>query len=392
MAAGSRTPSKRSSPVNTLRSSLRFARQTTALAGRDETSVPISTLAPPFTVSRFAVLLVAAGLGTAACCQQTDIIHDDDPGAAFRHFLESPPWIKRIVYGRSGDQFTVIVGKGTKGRPHDGVAWYEAALQPSTCYLKALSNSVAGTDNLSGDGSIVGRADKLYWALAADHAELVFSRAEEDPTEFPQSLESSMDEVRSILKLGILHLQPGTLRWKSRDSFEADSAGDRGRILGTITDKDAGRPARLEYTVTGVPGYKFVIRYAYYSDAPFPPSEIALVSIGGGEQTPCGTNFIRELETGEFRTGFAGFRPSYFVPEITNTLRTLRFISNGILFSVKPDGRIISLGKGVIPDFSRLEGGPQPRTRALFYAVAVVICLAVWSLLWWGRRHAGRSM
>lgn len=394
MAAGPRPHSRRSLPVNTRLSLLTLARNSATSADRDGSSMSNggSARALFLCFRGFAILLVLLFVAAPALSQGIADVENGNPGAVFRRFLESPPWIKRIVYGMSGDQFIVKVGRGSKGRPHSGVAWFEAALQPSTCYLKPLSNSVFGADNLSGSGSIMGRAGDLHWALRADRAELVISRSDEDSSYFPETVERSMDDVRYILKLGIMHLQPGTLRWTSAESFEADSAGGRGKIHGSITEKEGERPTRLEYTVERVEGYKFVVRYAYLPNRPFPPSEITLVCAAKDKETTWGTNFIAELEVGEFDASFAGFRPTYFAPELTNTFRTLRFISNGILYSIKPDGRIVSLGKGVVPDFSTLEGGPRPRTRAAFYAVAILICFAACSFLWWRKRRVALSL
>jgi len=321
-------------------------------------------------------------------------VRSEDVSRIFRDFLEHPPWIKKIIYGRSGDEF-IIVEKGEKGRRHSGVAWFEAALQPSTCYLKQLSNSVAAGHNLAGSGSILGRAGNLFWVLGADRSELVFSHAEQDSGRLSQSLaksvETGMDEVRSILRLGIMHLQPDTLRWESPTAFVAESVGGRGHIRGTIVRHETGMPTRLEYAVERVPQQRFVVRYSYAVGRAFPPSEVSLAVIKDGEETPWSREFISELEVGELDAGFEGFRPSLFAPNLTDSLRTLRFISNGIVHSLKPDGRIIALGGGSVPNFAALDSSPPAGIRIIFYALVLLLCMTG---AWYARRcrRADRSV
>jgi hypothetical protein len=88
---------------------------------------------------RSASIFILAGMAViCAIAQETSPSeHDSEAATAFRRFLSDPPWIKKIVYGRSGDQFLVVI-KGEKSRPHAGFAWYEAALQPFAAHLHAF--------------------------------------------------------------------------------------------------------------------------------------------------------------------------------------------------------------------------------------------------------------
>ena len=146
----------------------------------------------------------------------------------------------------------------------------------------------------------------MFWSLGADAKELCFEQVEDSPSTSPITVlslkggvERSRDEVRTVMKLGITHLAPGTLRWLSDDAFEAESTGEFGRIDGRITEWKNGAPARLEYDVQKVPGHKFVVRYGYPPNRGFPPAEIALSDVRSGKETASGTcapAFPRKIE------------------------------------------------------------------------------------------------
>ncbi|MBX3746048.1 MAG: hypothetical protein KF833_12150, partial [Verrucomicrobiae bacterium] len=186
---------------------------------------------------------------------------DSPETADFRSFLERPPWIKRVVFGRSGEQDRVIE-PGKRPRSHAGVIWMEGAIQPATAYLKALSNSVAGANKLAGNGSIVGFSRGQAWALSGDSAELVFSNSQDGITNstelLEQSVQSQIDEIRRMMRLGIHHLKLGSLRWLSGEEFEAASEGGFGVINGNATGWAENVPNEIRYIVERAPEHEFI--------------------------------------------------------------------------------------------------------------------------------------
>lgn len=111
--------------------------------------------------------------------------------------------------------------------------------------------------------------------------------------------------------------------------------------------------------------------------------------IHDGKESLWCTEYVGTIDIGLMASTFEGFRPSHIVPDLTSKLRTLSVVSNGALYQVGPNGEMINLGRGSIPDFDSLKSEPKRRVYLTFYAItAIVVCIVGWLSLRYRRQRS----
>ena len=196
-----------------------------------------------------------------------------------QELLSSPPWIKEILFRRSGN-YTKISFGGESFVPYPGMLGYKGALQPSGFHLRHLANSATYLDEITPEKEpvfknpkkglefIVGESKEHYWTLSEGHADLAFSYKDPklggDPRNSRQMIAGWKRKILiEVRRFGLEHMGRCDLKWTGRDQFSGVSE-KLGAISGKIVARDdRERPTQLHYWPDGNLDGVVKVKYSY---------------------------------------------------------------------------------------------------------------------------------
>ncbi|RME93357.1 MAG: hypothetical protein D6766_08360 [Verrucomicrobia bacterium] len=318
---------------------------------------------------------------------------------SFRDFLTRPPWIRRVVFRRSGNVHPVTIRYEQNTERTHIPAWveFEGSLQPKGYYLKFLPMGHYIVD-IPKDGPVVHRpppagweyvmgATAEYWWWVGDQVWSLAPRAPRpghSPRNGPEILaRMHMGYLEELRWLGVPELaDAGSIHWSGPDRFEAVSRS-HGMIQGVILQWSGSTPVALECRVAGPPARVRRVEYGHDASPTLPPREMR-VTLQQDGRTVTHTNLIEVWESGLDPRHSEGFKPSEFRPPDVTFERTY-FYSNGVRHAVSPEGRLEPV-EGFEPDFSELE--VRSGSKALTVVLLTAIAFGGVGMLWWLRTSA----
>lgn len=282
---------------------------------------------------------------------QGDSVIQNQP--TLRELLSSPPWIKKIVFKRSGNYTTYRVDKLTDVE-YPVELRYEGALQPSGFYLRHLANSSVYIDEITPEKElifknpkkgleyIVGESMEHYWTLNKGHSGLGFSYKDPklggDPGNSRQTLSSWQRRILIELSMfGLEHMGKCDLNWAGRDQFSGMSE-KLGAISGKIVARDdQERPTQLNYWPDGNLDDVVRVNYSYHTLGSI-PRMFTIEGALNGKPRKVLTNFIEHIELGIDELNPQGYKPTDFRQNF-GPLKGLVIESNKVAYRVNQIGQ-----------------------------------------------------
>jgi hypothetical protein len=337
----------------------------------------------------------------------------------YRDFVSNPPWIKKMVFARSGlDSTPIQNGKTETSHPVPGFVLFNAAVQSNTWYLEYATNSPFGEkDPLLGNGYTVGKSFQDYWSVKADRKTFTLCSIKESENSPPASLikvspnpavggpssigrggpcalkgvtENSLGVIQEIQKMGLVYLEPGRIKdlpqaieWLDNTNFKAETTM-HGIIKGKIAGLTNGFPAKVEFAFSQIPRTTFTVIYDYKSDRPFPPSLITAYKTKGTNTEQLWEFQIVDIETGISDTGFNGFSPENFMSSNQIAMATKFIQGNGgkPTKMILPNGTVTNLSSD-LPNYSILRAFSKGKVMAariiMWSFIAVSFAVLFWA-------------
>jgi hypothetical protein len=285
---------------------------------------------------------------------QGDSVIQNQP--TLRELLSSPPWIKKIVFKRSGNYTTFRTGElndSDSDVEYPVDLGYEGALQPLGFYLRHLANSniylrritpekeLVFENPKKGSEFIVGESKEHYWSLSPGHSRLSFSYKDPklggNPENSRQSLASWQRRILiEFRRFGLEHMGRCDLKWAGRNQFSGISE-KLGAISGKIVARDdQERPMQLHYWPDSNLDDVVKVRYKYHTIGTI-PRMFAIEGAIKGKPRKVLTNFIEHIEVGIDELNPQGYNPTDFRQNI-GPLKGLVVTSNTVRYSVDQRG------------------------------------------------------
>lgn len=276
------------------------------------------------------------------------------------------------------------------GKLPTGFVFHEAAWQPTSFYMRNLTNSLPPDNELS--GRVAGRSTNAPWLLNRSgraHQLWLASKNNNDPGRAvaKEATSDAQRRLQSARGLWIHLLLPGSLRWVGTNRFEAkadlpaealDPNAAECTIAGQITAlDDKGRPAKIEYNYSAFKRLGNMSLDMYYG-SPVGDTELPSVVVSTMEiLSPMGigvnitTNVLDYVEIGtDHKMGSEGYVPGAFLS--SKVPLTVIVSSNGINYRM--NGNKLS-------SFAAKPGFKKARNtvgRYIFFALAILSAPCFW--------------
>jgi len=187
--------------------------------------------------------------------------------------------------------------------------------------------------------------------------------------------------LSQILNMGILNIEPGTIRWEG-DDFHAYYPERQQTISGRLTLSQSGVPNSLAVTYqSGTNVAQYVIRYGFERDPGlrFIPSEFRTFQLVQGREIERLRAQIHEIKLAVKPLPKGDFNPAAYID--FNHLAVRRF-TNGMMLALDKRGRWVMATSGPLGE---AFGRPSPQ---FFYASVSVLALTFVVLMWRARKEA----
>lgn len=190
---------------------------------------------------------------------------NEDVVAAFKHFIESPPHIKQLIYRR---KLPPVVGKEP---PKDvglqystNYEYWHLRWMPNAFSHRIIKNS-SSFDPLSASDRCVFRYGDNYCDLDGGTRAMQWTHTTGESFQNPVAtvIDERVREAGEVLNLGVFNLAPGSITWRS-NKFEAKSPYVQNQCVSgeLIFDQKGPRQMNLEYKRPT--GYaRYTIRYHF---------------------------------------------------------------------------------------------------------------------------------
>jgi hypothetical protein len=265
-----------------------------------------------------------------------------DYGTDIVEYLNSPPWIKEMLFVQSTyNEAGSVPGKETiKG-------WVNVtnrmAIQPGGMFFESLTpNPVPFTVAASPTQRVVlGISDHFIWQGNIDSSLIsISSRRAQEGGSSSNPLQTLVDlrlkwDINPARFFGFPPLQPGSLKL-SGDKFEALTTDDRA-VKGEILDRSEGLPVRLQFALDNDLNEYTLINYKYSPNEQL-PVYFDRVRIRNGHVFGLAlTNWFRISNFGADSNIHGGYTPEMFFTNL-NVFSTVIVESNGSRYSVTANG------------------------------------------------------
>jgi hypothetical protein len=305
-----------------------------------------------------------------------------DPAQTYRDFLSDPPWIKKIVYRQDKNYAVVVDPKNGHSIRLDGLASYEAAIQPNGYYRKHLQGALIYDRRMPGrtnaettiQGYVISGASKqYYWRyFGLDDIALVPRDTEAGASTNNWlrgffSLEHK--DLEQVCKLGLDALADTTIQWADKDTFGAVSP-KFGHGRGKIVSYTNGVPEAVDYTIGT---FHSVVRYQYNIGVAFPPHKILVKDFRRDGTILLHANYIDDLIVGIDPEAKEGYSPASF-RDNSVPFKSVLLSSNQVLYSVDIQGRLHPQDTTYHSFSSLNHGGSRVATTGGVILFAVAAC------------------
>jgi hypothetical protein len=314
--------------------------------------------------------------------------------AEYRRFVSDPPFMKRVVFGQSGNLFTVYV-QGHEPRSPVGFVLFRGAMQSDSWYLQTVANAPLGSKASStGDGYTVGKTSAYYWGLSADRKTISKTPVSSKEGGGPKTLAGrGLLRINMVRRLGLIYLEPlqipdvpSSITWIDESNFKG-TTGSKGLMTGKIVEFTNGFPEQVRFQFSEIPNADFSVVYTYDHGRAFPPSRITGYKTTGGQTAELWEFVLDEIEIGSELAGFEGYTPQQFMSQDEVRSAEVVSVEGQRIVSKMPNGATIRRTP-TVPDYDALQ--PELKKRSALVRVALLSLLIMGFVLvvYVARRHA----
>ena len=344
-----------------------------------------------------------------------------------RELLSSPPWIKKIVFKRSGNYFPIVKPMNPPNATEHiivttpGYPTFEGALQMSGFYLRHFSGCAHYYRDLTPEGKVIfdnpekglelifGESKEQYWSLASGHDRISFCYKDPklggSPKNGRQAIAGwKLKVLNEIRQFGLEHAGRCDLTWIGREQFRG-----RSEKLGAISGKivlrdDQERPVELHYWPDDNSDGVVRVNYSYRSNGSIPHvftirgadeyiNNDFINSLNPNRKTPKKilTNIIEYIELGFDESHPQGYKPSDF-RKITGPLKSLAVSSNGLVYLIQQNGDWAKLDQDP-PNWDKLREASDTSPYRWTLVVVGFFCLSAVVIIRmrWRKKTVSRS-
>jgi hypothetical protein len=317
-------------------------------------------------------LILAAAPSRAAVGPQSPVLGPPANAVPFA-WLTYPPSVRKIVFSETGAPPARPPASATHFGPVLGLT-YEGGLQNDSWYL--LVRKAGPVTPATGDTYAMGRYSNCLWTLSHDQTRVQIqslptpnsAQTNSQPAIIESVTLAGHRRLREVLRFGLPDCVPGSLSWKSSNSFAYQSP--TGQIRGEVEWDAAQRASTIRFRSEPGPTNDLRLSYAYKTPQDPIPGHWTLDRMEGTNRYPLSACSIESIELGHMDPDFAGYQYGRF--RATNAPPILIVESNGVAMAINQN-----LSVSNAPPKRAYMNPQKARERYLTLLTGAVVVLAL---------------
>jgi len=216
---------------------------------------------------------------------------------------------------------------------------FEGGIASNSWYFAHRSN--CPPIGITGDGYAVGFARDCFWALSADHTQVLLesnSAGVQAKRGFQSRIKvvavSAREHLQSVLRFGLPACIPGSFRWETESEFSFVINGEGAKVYGDVRRDTYGRPTVIRYGASGEPNDALELRYDYRKTSDRLPQGWTVRASGAASGHAIAQSRILEISIDGSETNAGCFWYEEF-----RTRPLMSLVTNGVFVPLPPESR-----------------------------------------------------